>query len=466
MLEKTIEYFKDLSQIPRCSNNEWKIIEWIINWAKDNKFEFKKDKIWNLLVTVPATEGKESIETIVLQWHVDMVCVKSKESTHDFYNDSIEIIEKDWYLMANDTTLWADNGIWVSMAMASAFLWVHPKLELLFTIDEEQGMSGALALEKWFITWTKLINLDSEEQWEITVWSAAWLRQNIKSNFNQSTSKLQGYKFTFGWLKWGHSWLEIDKSKWNIIDIFFLFLDSLWEDFDLSFINSGVADNAIPKTLEAVIWLKNVNDLEKKIASFIKFYIDEFEEANLFISFEKINEKISSIWIDNSNKIKEAVLNARSWVYKMSDDIEWFVISSQNLWILNLSDWNFKMEILSRSSISTELDSIIEQNKKAFWSFTNIENKEPNPAWLECKNSELPKLVKKIYEQFTWKDVDLVWLHAGLECGAIINVMPEGSEAVSIWPNIYWAHTYKEKCEIKSVWVLCNVLESVLKSIW
>ncbi len=465
MLNQTLEYFKELSKIPRCSKNEQNAILWCKSWAEKNNYIYKIDKIWNILIEVPATAGMENRETVVLQWHIDMVCVKSKDSKHDFEVDEISIIEKDGWLYADNTTLWADDGIWVAIAMAATSLEKHPRIEILVTIDEEKGMSWVANLEEWFISGTSLINIDSEDEWEITMGSAGWSRVSISWEYKTSLSEINNYKFVFSGIKWGHSWVEIHKSLWNAVDAFFSFLDYSELDFWLSFVKSWIAENVIPKELEAVINLDDISELDKKIWQFVKMYKKEFKEPDFSISYQKLNESVEIVSELDSYRLKEAVLRSNSWVYKMSEEIKDFVITSQNLWVFNLEVWKLDIKYLCRSSVESELESLVELNKRVYFQVWKVTLDSFTPGWLEDSNSPLIKTVKNSYEKITWENVNILWVHAGLECWAIINKMPENSKAVSIWPNIYWAHTIEERCEIRSVWVLCEVLKDVLENI-
>lgn len=466
MLNKTLKYFSELSKIPRCSKNEKKAIEWCMKWATNRWYDFKTDKIWNLLISVPATVWKEDKETVVLQWHIDMVCVKDNMSCHDFSEDSIEVVSKDWWLTANKTTLGADNWIGVCMAMAACDITSHPPLELLITIDEEQWMSWALNLESWFITWTRLINLDSEDEWEITIWSAWWARIQISWSFHTEKIKTNAYNFIFTWIKWWHSGVEIHKSLWNAVDAFFQFLNFLDTDIGISFVKWWIAENVIPKSLEAIVVINNILDLDNKIKIFLDNYKKDYKEDNFTISYSLLdNDDIDILSIEDSNKLKDAILKSRSWVYKISDDIKDFVLTSQNLGVFELNKWNLSIQYLCRSSLEEDLEDLISKHLSNFSDIATVSVKDPYPGWTEDINSDLVKWIKSSYEKIIIDKVNLLWVHAWLECWAIISKMPKGSLAVSIWPNIFWAHTIEERCDIRSVWVLCDIIDDYFKNI-
>ena len=465
MLEKVLKYFKELSKVPRCSGSEQKVCDFVVLWAKKKGFKYKIDKIWNVVVYVPSTEWLENKETIILQWHLDMVCWKKEGISHDFEKDSIEVIEKDWFLRANKTTLWADNGIWLAIAMVMADIEVHPKLEILATISEEVWMIWAMNLDSGMLSGKKLINLDTENSWEIIIASALWIRHNITSEFELHNWIYDKYIINITWLKWWHSWIEIDKSKWNWVDCLMEFLNGIWWNIEFYFINSWTADNVIPNELESVVWVEYNKVLLNSLDEFIEFYRREYWEDDFEMSIEKSNFNWKAIWKNDSKKIIDAILKSRSWVYKYSDTIEWFVQTSQNLWILKLNKWKLNIEYLIRSSVDEELFELAEKTKCNFWEFAKVSSWVPFPGWVEDSNSSLLKNIKTIYEKINSKEVKVLWIHAWLECWTIKSKMPIWSEIISIWPNIFWAHTPEERCEIKSIVVICRVLEEFLRKI-
>lgn len=463
MLQKVLKYFEELSKIPRCSGNEQNAREWIISWAKNKWFNYKTDKIWNIVVIVPASVWMEERDTIIMQWHLDMVCNKTSTSNHNFENDPIKIFEKDWFLIAENTTLWADDGIWIAIAMAMADLDKHPKLEILITVNEEIWLTWALNLDSNILSWKKLINLDTEVLWEIIVASAWWIRNEIIGEFDEENWIYEKYTIKISWLKWWHSWTEIDKSKWNSSDALMEFLEYIKWNVEFYYINSWIADNVIPSELECVVWIENNENILGKIGDFIKDYRKKYDENNFEMSIDKNNSDQKSIWKINSKKLLKAILSSKSWVYKFSDVIEWFVLTSQSLWILKLDNLKLNAKYLIRSSIDEELFELEEKNRNIFSDFAKVISWEPYPGWVENNNSILLNKIKIIYEKVVSGEVKVLWIHAWLECWTIKSKMPVWTEVISIWPNIYWAHTPEERCEIKSIEVICKILEEYLK---
>lgn len=463
MLEKTLNYFKEISQIPRCSKNEENIRNFLINWSKSKWFSYKTDKIWNLAIYVDWSWKSKNSEKILLQAHMDMVCVKTKDSNHDFKKDPIQVIEKAWLLKAKETSLWADNGIWIAMAMALSESENHPYLELLFTVDEEKWMSWALNLDPSLISAKKLINLDTEDEWEICISSAWWSRLSLNQKLQTKTADKNIYKISVTWFSWGHSGVDINSKKWNAIEFIFLLLDNLKLNYDIVSISWWDAENAIPRNAEIILsTIYKDKQLELIIKSFSEFYKSEFEEEKLDFKLENLEWEYESI--ENTKDLKNAILAYTSWVYTYSEDIEGLPKTSLNLWLISLEKWKLNIEYLLRSSSDKELnhlkDSLLEAFKDRGFA---LEEKDPYPGWSQAKDSKFVLEFKDIYEKVIKKDVKILWYHAGLECWAIVSKLWDWAEALSIWPSIVNPHTTNEYCDISSVEKILNLMSLYLE---
>lgn len=259
-LERILDLFTQINNIPRKSKNEKAISEWLVCWAKDNGFKVERDSFLDVLIQVPASKGYEDKETIIFQGHMDMVCEKTPESKHNFETDPIQMFQEDGWLKAKDTSLGADNGIALAIAMALATDKdvKHPTLELLFTVDEETGLTGAVNLKTNWLTGKKLINIDSEDEGVFTVGCAGGRDANI--TINSDTVKNCSYdsalNIVISGLSGGHSGVEINKEKANANIILARLLKELKINtisFDISKISGGSAHNAISRNSNAVI---------------------------------------------------------------------------------------------------------------------------------------------------------------------------------------------------------------------
>ncbi len=455
-----LDYFQQINNIPRNSWNEKWIRDFLISWAKEKTLDCKNDKIWNLVVYVPATKWYEDKETIILQSHMDMVCVKRETSNHDFSKDSIEILEKRGWYYAKDTTLWADNGIGMAMMMASVDLDIHPDLELLFTVEEETWLWGVLALDKTMLSWKQIINLDTEDEWEICISSAGWARVEVKGNYEEQEPTLDQYKINIRWMKWGHSGIDIDQNRWNAAFLIIEFLSTLDLNYELVAIKSGTADNVIPSESEFVVWLDYAGLFKSKLEDFIEDYKSKHDCPNISFNMEETwtREVISTFYI--VQPVKQILV----WVHTMSESIDWLVQSSINLGNIKIGAGNIEAIYLPRSSVETELEKIIfdiQKNYKRYNIDTNVINRYP--WWQESPDSDLVKLITPIMKKVIKKKPKILAYHAGLECGALVDKLWEWVHAVSIWPTIKDAHSVEEKCKISSVEKYWNILQEILK---
>lgn len=223
-MSRTLRYFKEITQYPRPSKQEEKIRDFLVSWAQKREYRYQVDQIGNLIVYVPA-KNSNSKEIIILQSHMDMVCVKTPESTHNFLTDSIQTYEKNGFLHAHSTTLGADNGIGIALSMVACDFESHPALELVFTIDEEEGMSGIENLDFSLLSGKKVINLDSESEDEICISSAGGMgiipRKKLEYSLNTNTQK---YKLSISGMQGGHSGVEIHKNRGNTIIVLLNFI--------------------------------------------------------------------------------------------------------------------------------------------------------------------------------------------------------------------------------------------------
>ena len=255
------KFFHQVTQVPRPSKKEGKMIEFLESFAKQYKIAIKKDAVGNILMSKPATPGKENLPTVVLQSHMDMVCEKNNGTAHDFDHDPIETIVDGNWLCANGTTLGADNGIGVAaeLAILASDDIEHGPIECLFTVDEETGLTGAKALEKGFMTGDILLNLDSEDEGEIFMGCAGGKDTQAVFHYESrdTNPNMQYFKIEVKGLNGGHSGGEIHKGLGNANKILvrYLYLLKNQADFNLCFIHGGNLRNAIAREAQATIGL-------------------------------------------------------------------------------------------------------------------------------------------------------------------------------------------------------------------
>ena len=257
-----LNLFEEINKVPRQSKNEEKISQWLVDWAEKNGFTAERDEVLNVLIKVPATPGYENKPVIVFQGHMDMVCEKTPESKHDFSKDPIKhVFHGDW-LKGDGTTLGADNGIALAIAMeiATDKTVLHPPLELLFTVDEETGLTGANALKPGWLKGKVLLNLDTEDEGIFTIGCAGGrdTKTTFKPEWIPACSDNQFVRVKVGGLAGGHSGGDIHLPKGNANVILARVLDHILEKvtFKIAAIDGGSAHNAIPRDSHAVLSVK------------------------------------------------------------------------------------------------------------------------------------------------------------------------------------------------------------------
>jgi len=439
--ERVFHYFREISDIPHESHNEKAISDYIYNFGKKLGLETKQDDILNVYIRKPATKGYENKPGIILQGHMDMVCEKATSSNHNFATDKIEWVIKDDLIFANDTTLGADDGIAVAMAMAilEDEDLVHPELEVLITVAEETTMGGALGLEKGLLKGKYLFNIDSEEEGILTLGSAGGtlFKTNLELKFENREVEL--VKLHFDGYFGGHSGMEIGKNRRNMIKTIAEFIKE--SGLLIASVDCGNKDNAIPRVGELVI--ENSSSLDELIAKFTEKYNGEEQ-----LTIDKKEIFKGKVLTNALKDVLVEVLEALPTGVNTQDETG--IISSSNLAIVQTTE----NEILIRDSIRSASISILEEMKNSFAKIAekfclNYEFAGGYPSWEKKENSSLQKYANKVYKDLTGKEFENIIIHAGLECGAIYEKYPN-LELISFGPDIRGAHTPKENISISS----------------
>ena len=439
--ERVFHYFREISDIPHESHNEKAISDYIYNFGKKLGLEAKQDDLLNVYIRKPATKGYENKPGIILQGHMDMVCEKATSSNHNFATDKIEWVIKDDLIFANDTTLGADDGIAVAMAMAilEDENLVHPELEVIITVAEETTMGGALGLEKGLLKGKYLFNIDSEEEGILTLGSAGGtlFKTNLELKFENREVEL--VKLHFDGYFGGHSGMEIGKNRRNMIKTIAEFIKE--SGLSIASVNCGNKDNAIPRVGELVI--ENSEKLDELIAKFTEKYNGEEQ-----LTIDKKEIFKGKVLTNALKDVLVEVLDALPTGVNTQDETG--IISSSNLAIVQTTE----NEILIRDSIRSASISILEEMKNSFAKIAekfclNYEFAGGYPSWEKKENSSLQKYANKVYKDLTGKEFENIIIHAGLECGAIYEKYPN-LELISFGPDIRGAHTPKENISISS----------------
>lgn len=468
--KKVFNYFYELNQIPRCSGDEKRVSNFLLNFAKERNLEAYQDEALNIIIKKPGTTGYENANSVIIQGHMDMVCVKSKGSNHDFSKDPIEMMVKGDILRANNTTLGGDDGIAVAYALAilDSFDIKHPPLEVVITTSEETGMDGAMALKNEHLQGKTLLNLDSEEEGIFLVSCAGGANMNITFKLEKEKNTGKGLDIKISGLKGGHSGMEIIKQRANAIKLLgrILYECNGKANIRLSNIHGGTKHNAIPNEAEAAILTENVEQTKKIIESITQDLKEEYhvEDTELTIDLQEVS--IDEIYTKElSDNLIDFIMMTPDGVQYMSKDIDGLVQTSLNNATIEEKEGNIEITTSVRSSSSSALREILNV-LKAVSRRTGGEAVENSsyPAWQYDENSIIREKCIKVYEELFGKKPEVNAIHAGLECGLLKEILPD-TDMISFGPNLYDVHTEKEHLSISSVQRVWEFLLKLLEEL-
>ena len=467
--------FADLNAVPRPSNKEERVIQFMVDFGKKLNLETFVDKVGNVIITKPATKGLENRKTVVLQSHLDMVHQKNSDTIFNFEKEGIKmLIQGDW-VTADGTTLGADNGLGVAsiMAVLASTEIEHPNLEALFTIDEETGMTGAMGLEGGVLKGEILLNLDTEEDDEIGMGCAGGIDVTATRTYSEELVPETATAFTISvkGLNGGHSGMDIIKGLGNANKIMnrLLFEGATNCGLKISEVNGGSLRNAIPRESFALVTVDTASKEffllnTGRLISNIK---EEFStiESNLIIEIQEtqLPEKVMELGVQEG--FLKSTYAAFNGVYRMSPDIENLVETSNNIARVIVKSGQIKIGCLTRSSSETNKIDLANSLKSAFeLSGFDVELSGEYPGWQPNINSEILDIVSNLYENLHGEKAKVEACHAGLECGILGQNYPE-IDMVSFGPTIRGAHSPDERASISSTKKFWKFLIEILGNI-
>ena len=452
MSHRVLEVFKEISKIPRCSKHCEKIAEWICNWASNNGFKCKRDSYGNVIVNVPATNGYESKSSYALQGHMDMVCVKAEGVEHDFSKDPIDVYEEEGWLKAKGTTLGADDGVAIAIAVALSEdeSKEHPELELVFTADEEIGLVGASHLEKNFVKSKRLINIDSEKEGVFVIGCAGGEDIDISFPLKRQTRRFsRALSIAVSGLKGGHSGTEINSNRANAIKLLNEVLYRSFSSIELVHFSGGKARNAIPDFARAVVFTDSPNeivDVAKKVENYARALFTGEDNINIEIKDEDASMDV--VDRDSFSKIVELINKLPHGVYEMYDDET--PKTSNNLAVVNLDIDRFNLSTNQRSLTEDGLDKICAIIEDVAWGLgCSVKRHSRYPAWTPKESSELLEDARELYFEMFKKKPRTKVIHAGLECGIFASKLDD-VDMLSIGPDMEGIHSPDERVNIES----------------
>ncbi len=467
--------FVDLNAVPRPSKKEERVIKFIQDFGQKLGLLTKTDECGNVLISKPATPGMENRRKVTLQSHLDMVHQKNNDTVFDFDKEGIKmIIDGDW-VMAEGTTLGADNGIGVAsiMALLESTDIPHPAIEGFFTIDEETGMTGAFELKAGFLEGEILLNLDTEDDDELTIGCAGGANVSGEAYYDEieMNQNFETIHVTLKGLSGGHSGMDIIKGLGNANKLMNRFMHELMAktEFSIIEIDGGGLRNAIPRESNAIIGVAK-KDLDLFVSVKDQFAAEVIAEhkhtdPNLTFETKAVELRSKGASVESSKRFITAIYAVPNGIYRMSSTIEGLVQTSNNLSQIQFREGKAEILCLCRSSVNSEKWDEVKTIEAALSIIEAKVNTDVNyPGWTPEPSSVIVSIMSELYEELFKEKADVKACHAGLECGIIGTNYPD-LDMVSFGPNIRGAHSPDEKVQISSVQKYWGFLLETLKRI-
>ena len=465
--------FDALTQVPRPSGHLEKVQQYLLDFAKKVGVEAFKDEAENIVMRKPATPGMENRKTVILQAHMDMVPQKEQTSTHNFETDPIQTyIDGDW-VKAKGTTLGADDGLGVAaiMAVMEAKDLKHGPIEALITSDEETGMYGANNLPAGELTGEILLNLDTEQEGELIIGSAGGLDITATLNYQEAESDKDdiAVRITVKGLKGGHSGLEIGEGRGNANKMLVRIVREAIADDEarLASWHGGNMRNAIPREAEAVLTLPKENkaDLMELVADYKETFNDEYKgiEDEIDVTVEDVELPAHVVPQEIQDNLVDAVYAAHNGVWRYIPSMPNIVETSSNLAIVDIDGGKAAVKILARSSSETKKDELATSLESCFnMAGMKVEFSGGYGGWDPNTDSELIKVMRRIYNELFNEEPTVQVVHAGLECSIILSKYP-GLDICSFGPTLLSPHTPTERAYWPSATKFWDLLVKTLE---
>ena len=473
------ELFAEICKVPRPSKHEEQISKWLCDFAAAHHIECVTDEAMNVIMRVPATSGYEDHEGVILQAHMDMVAEKDGNVTHDFLKDPIETYVDGEWLKAKGTTLGADNGIGIAMALATITdkELAHPAIECLFTVDEETGLTGAMKLQDGILKAKRLINLDSEDDGQIFIGCAGGIDTLAKMHYEPlkiedlRLKNLLAIRLSVSGLMGGHSGDDINKGRANANQLLVWFLARIWPQtqIQLASINGGNLRNAIAREAETVLAIPMA--YKEQIRIEWNHYVAQMEgifgeiEKDMRLELETTDMPETFIPADKAYRLIMALCECPHGMIAMSKEMPGLVETSTNLASIKMREDYIEVNTSQRSSVEASkhhLKWAVEQALSL--ACDEVTHGDGYPGWAPNPNSPLLEVVKQAYMDLYKDQPKVLAIHAGLECGLFLEKYPY-LDMVSIGPQMYGVHSPQERLSIPSTercyrW-LCQTLKAL-----
>ena len=472
--QRVFHYFEEITKIPHGSGNTKEMSDYLVNFAKEHGLRYIQDESNNVILFKPAAKGYENAPTVMLQGHMDMVCEKTPDSSHDFTKDALKLQVEGDFIFAQGTTLGGDDGIAVAygLALLEDETLEHPALEVVITVDEEIGLLGATTLNAEPLQAKYLINLDSEEEGYLWAGCAGGMTavSELPVRYQEETN--ERWKVTVSGLAGGHSGAEIDKNRGNATFVLARFLKEAKEQgaYAISELNGGLKDNAIPRTAQALILAGKEEGTA--IAAYAKVFTEALQKEYTG-SDEGICVTVEAQGIGtepvlhpvSQEKVLFFLMQYPNGIQKMCGFMEGLVETSCNLGITKLTPKALVGSASVRSSVGSAKKALAD--KIAYLTEFlggDFQIEGEYPSWEYKQDSTLRPLMVEVFREMYHREPEVKVIHAGLECGLFYEKIP-GLDCVSLGPNMQDIHTTEEKLSISSVERVWEYLLEVLKKI-
>ncbi|KJR29233.1 cytosol nonspecific dipeptidase [Vibrio navarrensis] len=469
------QFFDKICSIPHPSKHEEALAQYIVTWATEQGLEVHRDPTGNVFIKKPATAGMENKKGVVLQAHIDMVPQKNEDTDHDFTRDPIQpYIDGEW-ITAKGTTLGADNGIGMAscLAVLASSEIKHGPLEVLLTIDEEAGMTGAFGLEAGWLEGEILLNTDSEQEGEVYMGCAGGINAELFFDI-QREALPQGYvarQLILKGLKGGHSGCDIHTGRGNANKLMARFLAGHANELDMRLIEfrGGSLRNAIPR--EAFVTVALPEENLSKLAKLFEFYTELLKselgkvETNLVTFNQEASSDAQVLVMADQQRLIAALNACPNGVMRMSDEIEGVVETSLNVGVIKTEENKVSVLCLVRSLIDsgrTQVESMLKS--VAELAGARIELSGAYPGWKPDADSEIMAIFRDMYQGIYGHKPNIMVIHAGLECGLFKKPYPQ-MDMVSFGPTIKFPHSPDEKVKIDTVQLYWDQMVALLEAI-
>lgn len=454
------KHFDKILTIPHCSGSEKALGDYVLSVAASLGLPGKRDRVGNVLVSKPATSGREGAVGAILQGHLDMVCEKNSDKVHDFCKDPIQAEIKGEWVYAQGTTLGADNGIGLAacLAVMEDKTIIHGPLEFLFTVEEETGLDGANKIQKGFLNGKMLLNLDSEDEGTFTIGCAGGADSTLALPLERKkTASKNLYRVHVHGFRGGHSGIDINQGRGNAVKLLARMLGQAQAGakFEVISIEGGSKHNAIPREAVALlacppVQVRTMTTAFKKAFDRIKVEYKAVEPGAAY-AVEAVAGKDFALTQSSQRAVIDFLLAIPHGVIAMHPEIPGLTETSTNLAIVKTHKSAFEVLCSSRSSVASALEATRDIIKSVCaLAGAKAELKDGYPGWMPDLESTLLKKLKAIYMKTFGKEAEVVAIHAGLECGIIGEKFP-GMEMISFGPTMRNPHSPEEHVHIGSV---------------